>query len=79
MKEGEKGKGLTERFVYDFEMGQMFAVFKPSLILHYVFVSMYPPHPILVVVTGGWKGEEPDETFGDKLLVGRPLPDFYIL
>ena len=35
-----------------------------------VFVFMYP-HPIPVVLTGGWKGEELDETFGDKLLVGH--------
>ena len=75
-------------------MGVVCRLFNPSLILHFLFVSMYlylylylnlylfpcfPPHPILVVLTGGWKEEEPDETFGDKLLVGRSLPDFYIL
>ena len=53
-------------------------IFKILYILH-LFSCIPIPHPILVVLTGGWKGEDPDETFGDKLLVGRSLPDFYIL
>lgn len=45
-------------------------IFKILYILH-LFSCIPIPHPILVVLTGGWKGEGPDETFGDKLLVGH--------